>query len=101
MGSYQRGTTITLQGNFTDGRTGTYIDPDSGSKSLTIYKDGVVIKSVTDAEIVKLDTGKYYYEWDTEDTLEKGLYGYEFKAKVNGKDVVESGLLRIRARKRG
>ena len=100
MGSYQRGTTITLEGHFKDERTGNYVDPDTGTKKLTIFKDGTVIKEVLDADIDKLETGKFYYDWNTEDTLEKGLYVYQFEAEVSGKDVIDSALLRIRQRKR-
>lgn len=101
MGSYQRGTTITLEAHFTDGRTGTYTDPDSGTKSLVVYKDGVAILTVPDGSILKYDTGKYYYNWETSIALEKGLYVYEYSAEFGGDVAKESGLVRIRQRKVG
>jgi len=100
MGSYQAGTTITLEGWFKNERTGTFVDPDAGTKKLQVFKDGSLVKEASDAEIKKLITGKYYYEWDTPDTLDKGLYVYEFSAKVNGLDAVDSAIFRIRQRKR-
>ena len=101
MGSYQRGTTIALEAWCKDIRSGNFVDPDSGTKELTIYKDGTLIKTVTDGEMSQLETGKWYYDWDTEDTLVKGLYVYQFSCKVGGKDAIDSAILRIRERKRG
>ena len=101
MGSYQRGTTITLEAWFKNERTGSYVDPDAGTKELTIWKDGVLIKTVSDASILQLETGKWFYDWDTEDTLEKGLYVYQYSAKIGGKDAIDSAILRIKERKRG
>ena len=101
MGSYQRGTTVTIEIWFKNTRTGSFVDPDTGTKLLTIYKDGSAVKSVADASILKLDTGKFYYDWETATDLEKGIYVYEWKATIGGNDVTESALLRIRERKVG
>jgi len=100
MGSYQAGTTVTFQVDFYNERTNSYVNPDNGSLTVKVYKDGEVIWDGT-SEIYQLDVGKFAVDYEIPSTAEKGIYVYEFTATYNGKPIVESAIFRVRKRKGG
>jgi len=98
MGSYMRGTTITLRANISNWRTGTALDVDS--IACKIYQNGVLVKSVPTASVAHEATGTYKYDWETSPTQGIGLYVYVFDGKYGGKTVGNDAIVRVRARKR-
>jgi len=100
MGSYQRGTTVTLEAYFINERTGSPVTPELTSLSVKVYKDGKVIWDGT-SEIYQLDIGKFAADFTIPEDAEKGIYVYEWSATVNNKPVKESAIFRVRTRKGG
>ena len=93
-----RGTTITLEAEFTNWNTGTNIDVDS--VVCKIYYNGALIKEVTSPSIAHIATGKYQYHWTVPESQSPGLYVYVFEGKYSGRTVKNDAILRIRKRKR-
>jgi len=100
MGSYQRGTTVTLEASFINERTGNPVNPELSSLTVKVYKDGQVVWDGT-SEIYQLDTGKFAADYSIPTDAEKGIYVYEWAATVNNKSVRESAIFRVRTRKGG
>ena len=100
MGSYQAGTTMTVEALFIDERTGNTVVPDPGSLAVKFYKDGVLIHDGT-SDIYQVDTNKYACDYSLPITLAKGLYVYEWYAEVSTKPCRESAIFRVRERKGG
>ena len=100
MGSYPTGTTIAVEATFIDERTGKAVNPDAGSLRVRFFKDGSVIYDGT-SDIYQLDVGKFACDFILPETLEKGIYVYEWSAKVKEKPCKEFALFRVRRRKGG
>jgi len=90
-GRYHRGESILIEAELKKivpfGDT-TYSDPDGGVQLVIEGPSGSTVVSVS---MYKQETGKYYYVWQTDETLSRGLY----TCKVTASDSQYSGFAKI------
>jgi len=70
MTKYEKGKAIRVSVEFKD-RNGTYIDPTTPVIKIADNNGKLV---VTSTALTKTETGKYYYIWDTTETMLLGDY---------------------------
>ena len=77
MNTYTAGTTIRFEIRVKD-NDGLLIDPDSAK--ITIYLNSA--KAVDAENMTKVDTGEYYYNWQSSESNDEGVYGVQVDVKL-------------------
>lgn len=88
ISEFYKGDTITLSVEIRKKDDNGLFDPASIKISISLFRNKVDISKVTSQDMIKTSTGKYYYDWDSD---EAGTYNVEYTAvdgtrKTIGKD---------------
>ena len=85
MTKYERGKAIRISVEIKD-RNGTYIDPTTPVIKIANNNGKLVVSSTT---LTKTETGKYYYIWDTTETMALGNYFITTNGTYSGHSIFE------------